>query len=250
MINNASRVGNFTSSEIGVLMKNGTKEGTFGKPALTYIEKKNMERRLGRSITAEVEAKPLAWGNHLEGQVFTLLGLEYRLCSKETLNHPTIPFWKGSPDSVKLDEGKTVVDYKCPITLLSFCQLVDPLYTGLTGIEAMNKIRENHEHGDKFYYQLVSNACITESRFAELIIYMPYKSELDSIRASADSDGKLYWLKFADDDSLPYLPDGGYYRSINVIRFEVPEADKKELTMRVRTAGTKLVKPQSLIVNS
>jgi hypothetical protein len=250
MINNATRIGNFTSSEIVALMSNGKEKGTFGKPALTYIEKKNMERRLGRSIQAESEAKPLAWGNLLEGRVFTLLGLEYKLCSKDTLDHPSIPYWKGSPDSEKFDEGKTVVDYKCPITLGSFCKLVDPLYNGMTGLAAINEIRDTHDDGDKFYYQLVSNSILTGAKYAELIVYMPYKSELEEIKKLADGQPGLYWLQFASDDGLPYLPDGGYYKNINVIRFEVPEVDKKELTMRVRTAGSKLIKHESQLVTT
>lgn len=61
VLKNTLRHGNFTSSEIVALTTKGKAKDSFGKPALTYIEEKNMERRLGRSITTESNAKPLVW---------------------------------------------------------------------------------------------------------------------------------------------------------------------------------------------
>jgi hypothetical protein len=125
MIRNESRIGNFTSSEIAALTTLAKDGKSFGKPALTYIEEKNMERRLGRSLDEEKSARALTWGKLLETRVFDLLGLEYVPLWKDTIVHPAIPFWAGSPDAEKPD---TICDTKCPMTLKSFCQLVDPLY--------------------------------------------------------------------------------------------------------------------------
>lgn len=246
MIKNTSRIGNFTSSAISALMTNGREKGSFGKPALTYIEEKNMERRLGRSIESETNAKPLTWGKLLEMYVFEQLGLEYVLTSQETDIHPNIPYWSGSKDGTKFDEGRTVIDIKAPSTLKSFCQLVDPLYQGLTGLLAMEKIRETHKSGDDYYWQLVSNSIINDCKYAELIVFMPYQSQLEEIklRASnvpADQMGKHYWISMAMDNELPYLIDGGYYKNINIIRFEVPQSDKDALTERVLKAGQMLI---------
>src|SRR3990172_2945044 len=110
MINNSEkRIGNFTSSEISALMSK-SKDGGFGKPALTYIEECNMERRLGRSLTDEVSARPLTWGKLVEVKAFELLGLDYKISSQETDLHPEISYWAGSSDGNKFDEGKTVFD--------------------------------------------------------------------------------------------------------------------------------------------
>lgn len=230
---NKARIGNFTSSEIFALTTKGKIEGSFGKPALTYIDECNMERRLGRSLNDESNARPLIWGKFLESRAFELLGLEYILSSDETIVHPEISFWSGSKDGEKLDEGKTVIDIKCPITLKSFCQIVD--------CKTIEEVRENHRDGEKYYWQLVSNAILTKSKYAELIVYLPYRSELNAIREMASNfDGdqnKIAWIGFAEDNELPYLIDGGHYKNLNIIRFEVPESDKKFLTERVIKAG-------------
>jgi hypothetical protein len=58
---------------------------------------------------------------------------------------------------------------------------------------------------------------------------------------SQNGDSAGFWLSMAKDDELPYLQDDGYYKNINIIRFEVPEADKLLLTKRVLEAGKYLI---------
>ncbi len=229
MIHNEKRIGNFTSSEIYNLLKKGKSE-PFGKPALTYIEEKQMERRLGRALNDIGTAKPLIWGKLNEQRVFDMLGLEYSLHSQESMVHPKYNFWAGSPD------GKTdgsIIELKCPFTLKSFCQFAD--------CENIEQVRENHPDGEKYYWQCISNAILLNKDVAELIIYMPYKSELNDIRESCeDWDGgpnEVAWIHFSDDDSLPYLIDGGYYKNIYSFVFKVPESDKELLTNRVIEAS-------------
>lgn len=228
-----SRNGNFTSSEIMRLTTNGKSKGSFGAPFYSYIEEKKMERRLGRSLSEDIFAKPTSWGDLCEGRVFPLLGDEYKPCSKVTLSHPTIDCWKGTPDAIKLD---TVVDIKCPKTLKSFCILVDSWAKG--GIDL---VRNNHDDGEKFYWQLVSNAILTKSKYAELIVYCPYHSELIAIRELAQNfDGekqnRFMWIALAYDDELPFVVDGGFYKNLNVMRFEIPVEDKMFLHSRVEQA--------------
>jgi len=247
MIHNSKhRNGNFTSSEIVALTTNGTAKGTMGKPAFTYIEECNLERLLGRSIDTESNARPLSWGNLVEARVFELLGIEYQLVSQETIVHPEIDYWSGSPDANKFDEGKTVIDIKAPITLKSFCKAIEPLYNGLSGIQAIKHIRENYivgsqKTGEKYYWQLVSNAILTGSKFAELIVYCPYRSELEAIQQMAapsqEAPKSANWIYYAGLDELPWIPDGGYYKNLNVIRFEVPVEDMLFLKNRVLAAG-------------
>lgn len=241
------RVGSFTSSEIVALTTNGKEKNSFGKPFYTYIDECNEERRIRRPLEAETNAKALSWGKLVEKKAFELLGLEYQLASDQTIVHPEIDCWAGSPDAFKFDEGKTVVDLKCPQTLKSFTTLVKPLYNNLTGLMAMEWIRNNHKDGDKFYFQLISNAILSDSAYAELIVYCPFRSELDSIRELASNiddpfeQKNYYWIAQATDDELPWIWDDGHYKNINIIRFRVPESDKKFLIERVKLAEKLLI---------
>lgn len=91
-----------------------------------------------------------------------------------------------------------------------------------------------------YYWQLVSNSILTGKKFAELTVYVPFQDELEDIRNLArrqDEDQELYtFINFALDDDLPYLVKEGEYKNLNQIKFEVPEADKMQLTEIVKKA--------------
>jgi len=232
-----SRTGNFTSSEIHRLMSNGKSKGSFGAPYYSYIEEKKMERRLGRSLSEEIFSRPTTWGELCETRVFDLLGEEYTPCSRLTLSHPTVKSWKGTPDVTTLD---LVGDIKCPKTLKSFCILVDSWRKG-----GFNMIRDKHDDGDKYYWQLVSNAILTKKKYGELTVYCPYRSELAAIRDLAsnfdgDFQSRFLWVASAHDDELPFVIDGGYYKNLYKMRFEVPISDKMALHARVEEAQNEL----------
>lgn len=235
------RNGNFTSSEIVRLTTSGKKAGSYGAHFYSYIEECNMERRLGRALEDETTARALSWGKLLEKRAFDLLSVDYVLCSSKTLSHPTIDFWKGSPDAVKeIESVRYCDDLKCPVTLKSFCQMVDPycedgkvIHEGLT-IEAT---RANHKDGDKYFWQIVSNSIITDSKKGELVVYMPYKDELDAIRLMAEGRPDCYWIQGSTDEQLPHLLRGGHYKNINVIEFDIMQRDIDFLTERVNAAG-------------
>jgi hypothetical protein len=268
------RVGNITSSEIVALTGMGSRKMTEEEleeykrncpkgrkttiehwpndTAINYISECNMERRLLRSISDEVSARALCWGNLVEMVAFDRLGMEYIHSSQETIVHSALDFWVGSPDGFKEDEGRTVIDIKCPMTLKSFCTFADCIelveVDGVwiqDGLKSISNVRDNHNDGDKYYWQLVSNSIIGNCKYAELIIYMPYKSELQEIRelagqAPEDVLYKFFWIANANDEELPHLIEGGYYKNLYTIRFEVPEADKDFLIKRVMEAGRKL----------
>ena len=233
-------------------MASGKAKGSFGVKALSYIAEKRMERRLGRTLNSDTDARPLSWGHLLEKHVFDQLGLEYRLQSHETIEHSSIDWWCGSPDAMKFGDEMTVVDFKAPYTLKAFCELVDPLYEGKSGEEVIAAIRENHEHGEKYYWQILSNAILTGAKYGELIVYAPFVSELEAIRElsrnwSGDKQHRFRWVDYAADDELTHILDGGFYKSINIVRWEISEQDKKDLTVRVTEAGKELVKIEQAV---
>jgi hypothetical protein len=229
------RAGNFTSSKNGKLMASGKAKDSFGKPALTYIEEINMERRLGRGLTGDTDSKPTDWGHCLEPHVFGLLGLEYSTISKQTIVHPDYDFWAGTPDSICYGHENTVCDVKCPYTLKSFCQLIDGWESN--GIQG---IRDNHEKGEDYYWQLVSNACLTGCNYGELIVYCPYKRELQDIDM-----GEYPWMMYTE---LPFLIEGEHYKNLNKFRFPIPETEKIAIHNRVVEAGKMLVPRKILTV--
>lgn len=237
----AIRNGNFTSSEIFRLLKPGRGKGTYSVDVQTYINECNWERKLKRSVEVQTDAKPLTWGKCVEKRAFDVLGIDYTLCSSVTIQHPEIPYWVGSPDATTKD---AVADLKCPQTLTSFCRLLDPYYDGKNLVhEAMTieSIRENHQDGDKFFWQIVSNAVLTGKKKGQLIIYVPYIDELDEIKTLADGNADYYWIWASDNDKLPYLVREGEYKNINVIEFDIMQRDVDLLTERVLECGKLLI---------
>ena len=200
----------------------------------------------------------MTWGKLLEIRAFKQLpSIFYTLSSQVTDTHPRYSFWVGSKDVIKEEDFglKTVGDIKCPMTVKSFYKLVLPSFLGMSGIDAINALRYGftlqhdgkkrsfsaHPDAEKYYWQLISNACINDCQFAELIVYCPFQSELSDIKIMAEGFNNAMFITFASDSELPYVPDGGRFNNLYVIRFEVPEKDKLFLENRVKMAGELLI---------
>lgn len=271
-----NRNGNFTSSEIVALLSTTSRpmtddelkshlelypkskkkniEAWPGKAAITYINQCNLERKLGRSLDSDIEARPLSWGKFVEGLLFSLLGEDYTYNSNDTLIHPLYPFWLGSPDGFRKSTKKTLAEAKCPYTLESFCKLVGPIYEGLEGMDAINALRNGyvdktgllqppHADMEKYYWQQVSNSCIDDCESSDFIIYCPYESELEVIQKLAVESGNpsLYFIANANKNALPYIKDDGYYKNINIISFDIDQNDKDFLTETIKKASKYLI---------
>lgn len=252
IIHNENRIAHLTSSEIFNLVDGRKKSNNeLSDKAMNYILEKNMEFRLNDSVETESNARPLLWGKLVEKVAFQKLDLSYTLMSDDTIEHSEYKYWSGSTDLQKYaynGELLGIADIKCPYTKKSFCSLVAPLYDGLEGTDAMNALRNGftdkngievpkHKDAEKYYWQLVSNACIHNVDYVELIIYMPYRRELEIIKSWADGDSNYYFLTFAEETDLPLLKEDVFYKDINVIGFRVPQEDKDKLTELVKIAG-------------
>lgn len=240
IIQNTRRHGNFTSSNIYKLLSKDKSGKDFGVPALGYIEEKNIERRLGRSIATDSYSRDMAWGLFLEQRVFDLLPFGYSLESQTTDMHPTIDCWAGSKDLIVY--GVKVSDIKC-YQPKNFALYSDAINEG-----DLDKFKENFP---KEYWQLVSNAIINEVPKAEAICYMPYKSEIEAIQymaANYEGDKPQGHYLFIHESKAPHysdlahLPDGGYYKNLNIFEFTVPQDDIDLLTEKVLLARELLVK--------
>lgn len=241
-IDKSKRVGNFTSSEIYRLMTVGTDRKSFGKPALTYIQEKKYEARLGRTLSLDRANKDALWGKFLESRVFELLDdTGYQLVEDRTIEHPTIPRWVGTPD-LQHDRDSVVSDIKC-YAPKAFCEYVDLL----TEAHKDNDTEMFKAEYPQQYWQLVSNSILLNTKYIEAIVYIPYYEELQAIRESVDmldseDDRRKYaFIKNSSYHELSYI-ERGYYKNLNIFRFAVPESDKELLTTRVKQAGELLNK--------
>lgn len=245
---NQIRVGNITSSTIVALTKNGKKSGEFGKPFYTYVKQKNQERKLARSISNDTQSKETIWGHLVESFLMNerpdILGFEYTLTPSVTLQHPNYINWLGSPDGFN-NSTSAVIDIKCPFTLGSFANFAD--------CKDINEVREEHDSGETYYWQLVSNACIRGVDRAELIIYCPTEEELKEIQQYAvdglhEYGSEVFFIGNSDKRKLPYLPKASSYPNLVRFAFDVPMEDKQFLTERVEAAN-KLLLPNIFTAN-
>lgn len=242
------RHGSFSSSSMWKLLTLDKSKQPFGAPGKKYIKQVQHEINLGRAISRETNAKPTSWGNFVERRAFDLLSTRYRLISKERYWHPDIKRWSGAPDCLSkvVVDDDCVSDVKCPVNLEVFCDKINALELLVAGHPEL--------YIDEFpddYYQLVSNSILTKAKYAEAIIYVPFKDELPEIVAAAGNfDGdqnSIAWLNWANENELPYLLRDHYYTNLNIFRFEVPQEDKVLLTRRVEMAVSMLQPPRTRI---
>lgn len=231
ILENQIRNGNFSSSKIFNLLKVGKDKVSFGAPALNYIQEKIYERKMKRSINTDAETRPTLWGSFNEFRVHNMLPMGYEHINDITIAHPKYPFWVGSPDCKNVKES-VVSDMKCPQPK-AFCVLIDNCSQGMDIFKA--------EHED-YYWQLVSNACILGMDYIELIVYMPYESELEEIRAEAENFDGLdqYKYRFIAESSkhqLAYLPNDSEYKNLNIFRFPLDKGDAILLESKVIAAS-------------
>lgn len=125
------RIGCFTGSKIGDLMKSGRKkEQIFGDTAMSYIFKVAAERMLnpvfvnddelfGQYVEQQqVYSKAIIWGQEQEDNAKDLLmkkNPEWELADLSSCKHDTIKFYAASPDGLIYDrKEQMIVEVKCP----------------------------------------------------------------------------------------------------------------------------------------
>jgi len=233
------RYGNFSSSEIHRLMSKGRGAWSLenvGAPFKSYIKEKQIERKLGRPLHSETNARPTQWGNFIEPLVIANMGLEaIDSNAYGRLVHPEIKCWTGVPDYQK-PKDSVVGDVKSPWTMLSFCETAEVIMEAY----ATEDVDVFKEAKKEWYWQLVSNSILTGMDRAELTIYVPNLEDLPEIRERVNQyDGdqnKVAFIEYASDNELPYMPENSEYSNVYQYTFTVPTEDKEALTERVKMA--------------
>lgn len=233
---NPLRAGNFTSSSVHKLIKTGAGGKGFSTTGLTYIEEKRIERKMGITLKQDVYSRTMAWGHLIEKWVHEKhLTTAYSSVGTETISHPTIPFWKGSPD-FKCESKQIVAECK-GYERKKFAEYAEVISRQDTEIMKIVCPEE--------YWQLVSNAAILEYDKIQPILCMPFKSELSTLQEFVDNlDTPNQWMfKYVSDavlngnySSLPYLPDGCEYKNLYTCILDAPKADVDFLTERILQA--------------
>lgn len=228
----ASRIGIFTASQMWKLFTVATDRKSWGKPALTYIKQKKREKRLGIEMDIENTSHATSWGRAMEGYLYdTHIEAEYVIRSNITTIHESGLFG-GTEDFLGLNE---IAEVKCPATRNAFCDLVDIIEEA-----SVSNFKNTH---NEYYWQCVTNSVVKNVDYAELIVFMPFESEMPAIIEYIDliDDFQLQkdiqWVLHEDIKRIPHIPDGCKYKNVNRFKFLVPAEDKAMVIEKTKLAS-------------
>jgi hypothetical protein len=228
---NDVRTGRFTSSTIIDLMSNGRKADEVGAPFYAACKRVAAEKIFGTKAKSSGESFSCEWGSLAEIYVCesVLKPEDFTVGFSDCpIIHPDKEFsgwWSGTPDALIKDR---IAEIKCPTSSERFFDLF--------GITAQEMKNGDKSHEAKYYWQMVSNAIIAKKDYAELVVFMPTKKDLEAIK-EMNRDGALsFRIEWASDDKFPCLSEEvGDLRLYRMV-FKVPQEDKDALTNRVRMA--------------
>lgn len=188
----ANRLGHFTGSQVGRLMKRGRgKDAEWSADAITYIKEVVAERLINPTILAVPElfeqyldftvasSKMMAWGTDNEPKA---LGA-YTSITKQAITHcGALPneqldcFWD-SPDGVLLD-ADGVVEVKCPAPK-THAEYLTSVHDG----ESLRKVNE------VYYWQVMAHMANTGAAYCDWMSYCPFlKPLLHVVTIERDDD--------------------------------------------------------------
>ena len=174
------RIGSFTGSKIGDLMKSGRKkEQIFGDTAMSYIFKVAAERMLnpvfvnddelfGQYIEQQqVYSKAIIWGQEQEDNAKDLLmkkNPEWELADVSSCAHDTIPHFAASPDAIIYDRKKLMIgEIKCPSVHTFVRYLVE-----IKDAESLKKVQPD------YFYQMQAEMACTNAESGIFVAYCPW----------------------------------------------------------------------------
>ena len=175
-----SRLGCFTGSKIGDLMKSGKKkEQIFGDTAMTYIYKVAADRMLNPIFVEDdtifsdyveqqqVYSKAIVWGQEQEDNAKDLLmrkNPEWELADVSSCKHDTIPHFAASPDAIVYDRKKLMIaEIKCP--------------NPNTYVKYLTEIKDNaslQKTEPNYYYQMMAEMACTGAESGIFVAYCPW----------------------------------------------------------------------------
>lgn len=183
------RLGRFTGSQVGRLMKSGRgKDDIFSKDALTYINEVVAERMLNPSVVMMDElfeeyllqvtasSKALAWGNDQE---MNARGMYVSITKRKVTSCGAIQFsdyFADSPDGLCIEDDGAI-EIKCPQNKTHTDYLV-----GVHDAESLKAIKPD------YYWQCMAHMTVSGADWCDWMSYCPFsKKPLHVVRIERDS---------------------------------------------------------------
>lgn len=183
------RLGRFTGSEVGRLMKSGRgKDEIFSKDALAYINEVVAERMLNPSVVMMDElfeeyllqvtasSKALAWGNDQE---LNARGLYASITKRKVTSCGAIQFcdyFADSPDGLCIEDNGAI-EIKCPQNKTHTDYLV-----GVHDAESLKAVQPD------YYWQCMAHMTVSGADWCDWMSYCPFsKKPLHVVRIERDS---------------------------------------------------------------
>lgn len=189
-----SRLGNFTGSRIGALMKSGrTKGEMFSQTAKSYIYQIAGEREMSPEIrdndelfalyvdVSNVTSKAMRWGTeqeeHAKNLYADMTGREIQLTGLCT--YEDVPHFASSPDGLVYDNGVLgCVEVKCP-QLPNYTQYISEI----TDNDSLLKTNPD------YFYQCQAHMVCTGAMFCDFIVYSPFvEKPIHIVRINRDEE--------------------------------------------------------------
>lgn len=181
------RLGRFTGSQVGRLMKSG-KDDIFSKDALTYINEIVAERMLNPSVVmmdvlfeeyllqVTASSKALAWGNDQE---MNARGLYASITKRKVTSCGAIQFsdyFADSPDGLCIEDNGAI-EIKCPMNKTHTDYLVS-----VHDAESLKAIKP------EYYWQCMAHMTVSGADWCDWMSYCPFsKKPLHVVRIERDS---------------------------------------------------------------
>ncbi len=169
------RLGKFTGSQVGRLMKSGRgKDEVFSKDALSYINEIVAERMLNPSLVmvddlfeeylmqVTASSKALAWGNDQE---LNARGLYASITKRKVTSCGAVeysPYFASSPDGVVVEENGAI-EIKCPMNKTHTEYL-----TNVHDAESLKAIKP------EYYWQCMAHMTAIGADWCDWMSYCPF----------------------------------------------------------------------------
>lgn len=173
-----ARLGKFTGSEVGRLLKGGRgKDETFGKDALSYINEVVAERLLNPSVVmldelfeeylmqVTASSKAMAWGNDQEMNARNLYS---KVTGRKVTSCGAVEFsawFASSPDGLCLDNNGCV-EIKCPTSKIHTEYLLN-----VSDAEELKSVRP------LYYWQCIAHMAVTGADWCDWVSYCPFSQK-------------------------------------------------------------------------